>query len=46
MIVRSYVIGSFRFPCKAVILLPAIDWHYIRELNKMAAPQVEVQCCF
>jgi hypothetical protein len=42
----SYVIGSFRFSGKAVVLLPIADWHYIRELNRMATYQEKMQCCF
>jgi hypothetical protein len=38
--------GSFRFPGKAVILLPAANWRFICEINKMAASQEKVQFCF
>jgi hypothetical protein len=34
----SYVTESFRFPGKAVVLLPAADWCCIYKLNKMATP--------
>jgi hypothetical protein len=38
--------GSFRSPKKAVILLPATDWHCTYKLNKTATPQEKVHCCF